>query len=104
MKRTPLRRRTRLRGMSPKRKALNELRRIFVAEQLAAKPWCEARIYPLCTGRAVDVHELKTRARGGSITDPDNVLALCRACHHHITVNPAWAVEHGFMRHSWETR
>lgn len=104
MKRTPLKRRKGVNRMSPKRKALNELRRIFVADILTARPWCQARIEGICTRRSVDVHEVLTRARGGSITDPDNVLALCRACHHHITVNPAWAVEHGFMRHSWETR
>lgn len=62
---------------------------------------CEANIEPLCSYHATDVHEIKTRARGGSITDVNNCLALCRACHRFITDNPAWALEHGYVVHSW---
>ena len=62
---------------------------------------CEANIDGCCSGIPTDVHEIKTRARGGSITDPDNCLALCRGCHTFITEHPAWALEHGFVVHSW---
>ena len=65
---------------------------------------CEAGIEGLCTYVPTDVHEIKTRARGGSITDPDNCLALCRNCHTFITDNPAWALEHGFVVHALATR
>ena len=44
-----------------------------------------------------DVHEILTRGRGGSIIDENNVLALCRTCHHFITNEPAWATENGFV-------
>ena len=44
-----------------------------------------------------DVHEILTRGRGGSIISEDNVLALCRTCHHFITNEPAWAKENGFV-------
>jgi len=44
-----------------------------------------------------DVHEILTRGRGGSIVTEENVLALCRNCHHFITVEPAWAKENGFV-------
>ena len=44
-----------------------------------------------------DVHEILTRGRGGSIVSEKNVLALCRNCHHFITVEPAWAKENGFV-------
>jgi len=40
-----------------------------------------------CDTRADDLHEIVSRARGGSITDPTNVLPLCRE--HHI-----WVTEH----------
>jgi hypothetical protein len=45
---------------------------------------------------ANDANELQPRARGGSITDPGNVEALCRACHDrkHATND---------LRHSWDT-
>jgi hypothetical protein len=44
-----------------------------------------------------DVHEILTRGRGGSIVEPENVLALCRSCHHFITIEPAWAKQNGFI-------
>lgn len=49
---------------------------------------------------ATDVHELKTRARGGSITELSNCIALCRGCHSWITEHPAWATAKGFMLHA----
>lgn len=32
-----------------------------------------------------DAHELLSRARGGSITDPGNIALLCRGCHDLVT-------------------
>lgn len=62
--------------------------------------WC---VVPWCGQRADDLHEPLTRARGGSITDPDNTVPVCRSCHQEITdKQPAWAYEHGLLRHSWE--
>ncbi len=45
-----------------------------------------------------------TRARGGSILDPENVVALCSAHHREITDEAAWAYTHQppLLRHSWE--
>ena len=54
------------------------------------------------SARATEVHEILTRARGGSILDKDNCVALCHNCHSFITVNPKQAHDEGFMRHSWE--
>lgn len=51
-----------------------------------------------CHGRAVDVHEPLTRARGGSITDPGNMVAVCRACHDWIHGHPEAATERGWLR------
>lgn len=49
-----------------------------------------------------DVHEVKSRARGGSITDESNLVCLCRACHDLITRSPAEAERRGWSRHSWD--
>ena len=84
-----------LRPRSAARAALYVKRRALVAQLLADRPSCEAKIAGLCTGRTVDVHELLSRARGGSILDETGLLALCRACHDHVTTHPAWAEGHG---------
>lgn len=95
--------RSRLNPVSKKRQALNVSRRLFVRKILDDRPYCEAQIPTLCTHFACDVHEIMTRARGGSILDEANVLALCRRCHSFITENPAFSQEHGFTVHSWAT-
>jgi len=51
---------------------------------------------------ATDVHEIKTRARGGSITDKNNLALLCRPCHTFITQNPAQGKAEGFLKNSWD--
>lgn len=54
-----------------------------------------------CRG-ALDPHEPLTRARGGSITDPDNLAWICRAHHDHIHEHPDEGHRVGLLRHSWE--
>ena len=117
-RKTPLQRRTPLRAMSPKRRKVNRLRKEMVRRELAKRPACEAgpqiASYRLerhgleyairlavgspCTTRAVDIHEPLTRARGGSILDPANTVAICRSCHDWIHVNPAAATELGLLQ------
>ena len=87
---------TRINPVSKKRASLNILRRSFVKKILNDRMMCEARIQGR-TYMPTDVHEILTRGRGGSIIDEDNVLALCRNCHHFITNEPAWAKENGFV-------
>ena len=118
MKRTPLHRRTPLRRVSLKRQRLMQQRRMFVAGQLALRPDCEAgpligiyrvdrygvqrgqrlirQAYP-CSGRSVDIHEPLTRARGGSILDPANTVAVCRGCHDWIHAHPESATRLGLL-------
>lgn len=48
-----------------------------------------------CPNEAVDPHEIKSRARGGSITDPANIALLCRPCHRWVTEHPLEAAEIG---------
>ena len=51
-----------------------------------------------CGKRADDAHEILSRARGGSITDPANLVALCRPCHTFITDNPRAAHAEGLSK------
>jgi hypothetical protein len=95
-----LRRSGQLRPRSAKREADYRARRVLVAELLEARPVCQR-----CqAARAVDVHEVLTRARGGSILDAENCVTLCRPCHSWITVNPAAALEQGWVRSSWDRK
>ena len=104
MKRTPLKRKTRLRSVSPKRAKAQRLRRTMVAEELATRELCEAgaRITQAgydarCHGLAVELHEPLTRARGGPVLDPVNTVAICRSCHDWFHVNPAAATGLGLL-------
>jgi len=73
-------------------------RRSLVAQMLDEKPVCER-----CdAARSTDIHEVLSRARGGSILDPGNLVALCRQCHSFITQNPLVAHAEGWSKHSWE--
>ena len=53
---------------------------------LTANPFCE-----MCkqSGKLVDateVHHIKPISEGGSLTDPNNLMALCKSCHSRITM------------------
>jgi hypothetical protein len=98
-----LSRKTPLSRVSGKRAALHQRRRAFVAQMLQERPRCQARLSEVCRGHAVDVHEILTRARGGDILDPANVLCVCRACHRWIHAHPLEATARGLLRSSWMT-
>jgi len=107
---TPLKRKTPLKPISDKRRKAAGARRTFVREQLSLRPYCEAglKIGDYCTQHhlnagscskyAVDIHEPLTRARGGSIVDPENSVSLCRICHDWIHNNPKAATELGLLK------
>lgn len=84
MNRTPLARRKNLRQRSIKRQRLYVIRRRLVASILDEHPTCQ---FPACLQRSTEVHELLSRARGGSILDRANCVALCSAHHHAITTH-----------------
>ena len=66
---------------------------------------CEATIPEICSGVPSDVHEIKTRGRGGNYwDDEENMLVLCRPCHSFITTNPAWSLANGFVVHAEATQ
>jgi len=110
MKRTPLRRK------SKRREAEDEVRREVLAALVEERgSGCEAGVLRIakgdgggsiliCTGTAVDGHEVLTRGRGGSATDPANILLVCRECHTWIHDNPQAAEAHGLLMNSWEAK
>ena len=87
-----------MRFRSKKSEALYRERRPLVAALLAERPICER-----CgMNPSVDVHEIVSRARGGSIVDRANLACLCRGCHTFITEHPALAEREGFSAPSWD--
>ncbi len=98
-RRTPLRR-TPLRQRSAKRARLYRTTRAPLVAALLAEP--QPCPVPGCTRVADSPHEPLTRARGGSITDPDNVVAVCWAHNQELTLEPAWGYASGLLRHSWD--
>jgi len=74
----------------------------LVKATLAGAPLCQL-ILPGCTGLADTVHEVKPRGRGGSITNPANVLPACASCNdgasnEHITESQ----DRRLLLHSWD--
>lgn len=75
-----------MRAVSKKR-ARQQRERRKLAQRFHDAPACVGRLVG-CAGLAVDLHEVLSRARGGSITDLDNVVPLCRPCHDYVTTHP----------------
>lgn len=95
-----------MRRVSAKRAALQRDRQATVQAVLDRDRACRAAsLVPevRCWG-PLDVHEILTRARGGSITDPDAALALCRNHHDWVHNHPVVAHERGLLAHSWDAR
>jgi 5-methylcytosine-specific restriction endonuclease McrA len=84
-----------LNPVSKKRAAANRERTKALRPLREAQTWCTR-----CgvSGVGLDAHELLSRARGGSITDLDNIVLLCRSCHDLITTSPALAEAEGWSR------
>jgi hypothetical protein len=105
LNRSPLNRR------SAKREEIYKLRRPLVQRLLSERRWCEAcSIFAVVDGKAlytiiesVDVHEVISRGRGGSILDEANLLCVCRPCHQRITTHPAEGEETALLLPSWAT-
>lgn len=87
-----------LRQRSRKTEAAYRKRRPLVAQLLEDRPLCERCM----TERSSEVHEIKSRARGGSILDLDNLSCLCHWCHRWVTENPREAHVEGWLKQSWE--
>ena len=87
-----------VRFRSKKRQHLYTQRRPIVVRLLDSFPICVR-----CgTNPSDDVHEIVSRARGGSILDPKNLVCLCRRCHAWVTTHPQEAEAEGWSAPSWE--
>lgn len=122
MKRVPIKRsRKPIPFRSAKRAAIADERKAFVTRILTERPQCEARNYlrPIvgtlvgkdqdrvlaalrgCTWQSSEVHELLSRARGGSIVEDANVASLCHWCHAWVTTEPRLSALAGLQRSRW---
>lgn len=96
-------RRTEIRRMSTKRRRQNRHRAEVVDGLVAERgPWCELRVEGVCRGMADAGHEILKRSRGGSITDPDNILLACNPCNGWVEDHPREANAAGWAAHSWD--
>ena len=87
-----------MRARSKKMSKIYVTRRKLVAEILEEHPICQR-----CQSRqATEVHEILSRARGGSILDKSNCAALCHQCHFWITTHPVQAKAEGWLKNSWD--
>ena len=86
-----------------KRRARQNRQRAAMADRL----WPDRRdgtvlcAVPGCGQRAEDLNEILPRARGGSITDENNVHPACRGHNQELTLEPEWGYRLGFLKHSW---
>ena len=108
MKRSgPLKRRKGLDRVSKRRRpALTKAAR-WRRKYLDEHSWCE--IGPVlwskeqlvwagrCTLIATELHERIKRSRGGSTTDPENVIPTCRSCHEFTERYPKTATAYGLL-------
>lgn len=96
--------RSRIRPQSPRRASERSEREKVVRAALDRDRGCIAK--PLLPGvkcwGPLDGHEVKTRGRGGSHLDLDNVVTLCRRHHDWVGENPKRAHELGLLKHGWE--
>lgn len=97
-----MKRRKRLRRVSERRLELLGQRIEMLAD--VDRSGCAAHeLVPAveCSG-PVDPHEPLTRARGGSITDRENVVMVCRSHHSWIHRHPDESHALGLLVHSWD--
>lgn len=87
--------------MSKKRIQENRERRELFQQRWPEGALC---VVPWCDRWADDGHEPLTRARRGSITEPDNVVPTCRRHNSELTKEPAWGYALDLLIHSWDER
>ena len=89
--------RTPIKPVSKKRAKENRERRAMVDRLWPERPRCACG----CGRLADDLHEILSRARGGSITDPANCVPLARYCHERATNEDPLFYDLGLVVHSW---
>lgn len=90
LKRTPMRRRPARSGpIPPEARWMVDVR---------SRGRCEGRLPGVCTGMGQEVHHRRSRGVGKTPHDVSNLLALCSACHHHVThVSPRAGFDRGIV-------
>src|ERR1035438_1328174 len=86
-----------LRQVSKKRAKENRVRAAVIAGLYPERPRCDCG----CGRLADDVHEILSRARGGSITDGANFAGVAPVCHNATTDEAPFGYELGLSVHSW---
>lgn len=88
-----------LKARSKKRADLYRTVRVpLVKRLLLVCPTCQ---FPGgCDQPAVDVHELRKRSQGGSLSDPDNLRTSCRFHNEYAETEPRLCAELGWVRRS----
>lgn len=95
LKRTPMRAKPRRGGAMPAA--------VYEAVMRRSGYRCEAAIAGVCTGAAAEWHHRQPRDRYNDV--PSNGVAICSACHRHITdVSPAVGFERGLRVSRHATR
>lgn len=92
--------RTRIAPVSAKRAAENRERRAVLREMFGDGSVCQ-RCH---RAEATDPHEFVPRSAGGSITDRENIVGLCRLCHEAVHSSPEQAYAEGWLLHSWDKK
>lgn len=93
-----------LNPQSKKRQKANKERRKIVTGLREQVTGCQFphHKHPIRCFGALEPHEPLTRGRGGSITDPNNILMLCHNSHQWVTGHPIEAKELDMVKNSWE--
>jgi len=80
-----------------------EREREYRARRRLVRDMLDDQVCERChAARATEVHEVLSRARGGSILDRSNCRALCHDCHQWVTTHPDDAAATGWLAHSWD--
>lgn len=98
----PIKRSGPVKRRSAKTQASVAARTLFVKEQLADRPYCEAgRLIEddkhRCDIHSSEMHEPLRRSQGGSIVDVNNSVAICRPCHRWVHDHPALSYDLGLL-------
>ena len=96
---SPIQRKSPMRRISKRQRARLRIRQTYTLPAVRKRSGgdCELKIPRVCTGQAAHGHEPLLRSQGGDITDPDQVLDACPACHRWVHAHPKLAAKRGLI-------
>lgn len=89
-------------GLRPRSKKMAKVYRevrVPMVVEVVGQP-CGIRWDENCRVHAEGLHEVLSRGRGGSITDPANCIPACHYCNGAVSDNPTEAENRGFLKRS----